>query len=179
MTDLPDIAFIGRAGSGKSTAAQYLFNRHEYATLSFASRLKTVASQIWGDDPGREKLQRLGVAVREIDRDAWVHPITSIINGREPGAPPAVIDDCRFPNEYEALKGLGFVFVRITAAQSTRVDRLKANGKWENEEQLEHISETALDGYEVDHTINNGSGTEPVELGAAIRGVLHREAKRL
>jgi dephospho-CoA kinase len=164
---LPDIAFVGRAGAGKTTASKFL-GQLKYERLSFADPLREVAERIWGSESvDRDKLQKLGVAVRRIDEDAWLHLMLERIRKvRDPWAksdsglmsvprPPMVVDDCRFPNEWWALKGEGFTFVRITAARATRIDRLKRNGKWQDESQLEHESETAIDHLDANYVIEN------------------------
>ena len=35
-------------------------------------------------------------------------------------SPLVVVDDCRFPNEYEMLREVGFVFVRLLPGEQTR-----------------------------------------------------------
>ncbi len=142
-TELPDVAFLGKAGAGKTTAAEFLVEHHGYTRLSFAALLKDISVQIWGEDArtDRDKLQKLGVAVREIDPDAWVGALgRSLDRGG-----PIVVDDCRFPNEYWMLKVDGFVFIEVCANEALRVDRLQRNGKLQDISQLTHVSETALD----------------------------------
>lgn len=161
---LPDIAFVGKAGAGKSTAAQLLVELDlGYHVVSFATPLKGVACEIWGQDAmsDRDKLQRLGVAVREIDDNAWVNKLIDYTqryrdNDIIPDGQFAV-DDCRFENEWYALKAENFVIVRVIAERNQRSDRLKANGKWQSEGQLEHRSETAVDHLTPDYTIANSA----------------------
>jgi hypothetical protein len=83
--------------------------------LSFAAPLKEIAVRIWGKEAmtDRAKLQGLGVAVREIEEDSWCDMLTRQVRDLRAsvagGTQPFVVDDCRFPNEYWALKELGFV----------------------------------------------------------------------
>lgn len=180
----PDIALAGKAGAGKSTAADLLVELG-YEKRSFATPLKNIAATLWGE-PGRtdrDKLQKLGVAVREIDPDAWANllvkscrcPLMSTTPYSSP-QPPVVVDDLRFPNEYWALKAEGFVIVRIGAEPNRRVDRLKANGKWQDERQLDHISELALDALVADHFIAN-DGTKD-ELYDSLVDIIIKERRR-
>lgn len=157
--DYPNICFIAKAGAGKTTAAEYLSDKCGYQRVSFASPLKDIAVSIWGRDAAtdRAKLQGLGVGVRDLDEDAWCNMAVRRIkdlhaSGR---ASRFVVDDCRFPNEYWALKELGFVMVRIWAPRNARVVRLRGNGKLQDESQLEHVSETALDDFATDYEIAN------------------------
>ena len=73
-------------------------------------------------------------------------------------ASTVIITDCRFPNEYELLKELGATFIRITRPSLVSTD--------------EHISETALDGFPVDHEIINDGTIEDLQnkVGAIING---------
>lgn len=174
-TAFPPIAFCGRAGAGKTTCADVLVKEHGYTRMSFASPLKQCAELIWGPDAltDRRKLQELGVAVREIEEDSWVAALTRHINDT---VAFVVNDDLRFPNEYWALKELGFVIVRVQAQEILRVARLKSNGKFQNLEQLEHISETAIDDLPVDYVISNE--TDIYDLTEDINAILSREASK-
>jgi dephospho-CoA kinase len=183
---LPHIAFTGKAGAGKSTAASALVDHLGYRLVSFAAPLKNAAALIWGPEArtDRSLLQWLGQIIRERDEFAWVDAAIRQIDdefNNSPHvtghAPRIVIDDLRFPNEYHRLKEEGFVIVRVEANRHSRIDRLKANGKLQDEAQLEDTSETALDSYEADYTIVN-DGT-PEELAEQIRVILGREAARV
>lgn len=156
---LPDIAFTGRAGAGKTTAADALVELG-YRHLSFADTMKNMAQTLWGPgaDTDRSKLQPLGMAVREIEPDTWVRLLVhqlSQIRQIEPTRVPLVVDDLRFPNEWHALKAEGFKIVRVQAPLAIRVDRLKRNGKYQNDEQLDHETETAVADYSADFAIDN------------------------
>lgn len=150
----PDIAFIGRMGSGKTTAAEVLVGEYGYWRKGFAHVLRDVAHHIWGDESfhNRGLLQQLGVAVREIDENAWVN---ALMHKLDQISGPVVIDDCRFPNEYWALKERGFVFVRVEADELFRVSRLLAIDKLQDHAQLEHVSETSLDDVKPEYTVVN------------------------
>lgn len=149
---LKNIAFLGKAGSGKTEAADFAA-KLGYTKLSFATPLKDIASLIWGSDFDRVRLQGLGVAVRGLDENAWVRLAVQRIEEQDG---PVVVDDCRFPNEYHVLAGMGFKFIRIEAPETTRVNRLQANGKWGGHDSLNHISETALDDTPASTLANDG-----------------------
>jgi hypothetical protein len=64
LRTVPNIALLGKAGSGKDTAAEPAGGElYPYQRVAFADKLKDVATIIWG--PGartdRTKLQKLGV----------------------------------------------------------------------------------------------------------------------
>lgn len=172
----PNIAFLGRAGAGKTTGAVYLAHNFGYARASFATLLKQIAHQLWGEgaDSDRDKLQKLGVAVREIDSDAWANALFRDVSKM---IGPVVIDDLRFPNEYWGLCQRGFVTIRVTADETARVDRLQKSGKFQSHEQLNHISETALDGEDTNYVIENEGDQGAYEQ--AIWDVLNRELRRV
>lgn len=171
----PHVAFIGKAGSGKTTAADYLVKHYGYHRVSFAALLKDIAVRLWGDTArqDRGKLQKLGVAVRSIEENTWVD---AALRGIETWHVPVVIDDCRFPNEAGALQKHHFVFVRINAPVDLRVHRLQEINKFQNREQLEHISETALDSLAGDHQIDNDEGIDLFKR--AIDATIYREVSR-
>lgn len=178
----PDIALAGKAGAGKSTAADLLVELG-YEKRSFATGVRDAAAAIWGDEArnDRDKLQKLGTDVaRMIDLDCWCNLLVHRLqNERGFGfdeKPPVVVDDLRFPNEYWALKSEGFVIVRVGAERNRRVDRLKANGKWQDEEQLEHVSETALDDLAADYFVAN-DGTKD-ELYDELVNIVIKERRR-
>jgi dephospho-CoA kinase len=167
-TILPNIAFIGRAGAGKTTARAYLEEAYGYEHLSFAAPLKVMA----GTTDDRGLLQQLGLAVRDVVEDGWVNLLLDEMSCHA-GVKWAV-DDCRFPNEAAALRGEGFIIVRIDALRSIRVDRLKRSGRLQDDAQLEHASETALDGYRGDYRYANNSPW-PGDLHHFLDDVVNRE----
>lgn len=124
----PDVvAFTGVAGSGKSTAAQFLVDKLGYTRVRFAGPLKAMLRSVGlGDEQieGAEKetpntllcgktpryaMQTLGVewARTYIGQDFWTN-----LWRRDAGAVicsggRVVVDDCRFPNEAAAIRKLG------------------------------------------------------------------------
>ena len=64
-----------------------------------------------------------------------------------------VVDDCRFPNEAEALRKNGFVLVRVTRPEKDRIAAVKERYPDNFEEILSHPSETSLDDFEADITM--------------------------
>lgn len=174
----PNLGLMGKAGSGKSTIAALLNEFVDYEPMSLAGPLKDIAAQLWGDEArtDRGKLQKLGVAVRDIEEDTWVDLLVRKASkyNKEYGT-PIVVDDVRFPNEYWKLKEAGFYIVEVRADRHTRIQRLQANGKWQSEEQLEHISETALDdGQKFPSDFVIGNFDTKGFLAEAVVGLLNR-----
>lgn len=161
MTILPNIAFIGKAGSGKTTCREILEQQFGYQRFSFAEPLKVGCATT----DNRELLQRVGQGVRDLYEDFWVNLATVKLDGWwDEESAPWVNDDTRYPNEAAALRERGFVIVRVVAPKWMRVDRLKRNGRLQDEAQLDHVSETALDHWDDDERIvNDGWTTRLVE----------------
>lgn len=119
---------------------------------------KEVPDPFWGDTP-RRILQLVGTEClrRGYRDDVWITALQRRIRcGDLAGAKHVVVTDCRFPNELAAIKEWGGVTVRI--------DRPMGPGATGGV--TGHSSETALDGAEWDHVIDN-SGTL-VELHAQV-----------
>ncbi|MFD7539559.1 hypothetical protein [Streptomyces sp. NPDC059819] len=184
---------MGRARSGKDTAAARLVQRHAFVRVAFADPLRESAmalDPIVGADASaygalpirlsdlvkrygwersksefpevRRTLQRLGEAVRENDPDYWLRLALDKIRTADRWGIPVVVTDCRYPNEFDALRDAGALLVRV--------DRPSLD---EHQDQTAgHISETALTGYPVDAVLTNG-GTV-AELHQAADGLAVR-----
>lgn len=149
------------------------FNNIKWITMSFADKLKEVASivfdirkECWNDPlvkaslvsnynlTGREILQKIGESFRkEISPDIWVNSLFSSydsLNYRERSGdiikPNLIITDVRMPNEAQAIKNRGGILIKIN----------KETGYKDS-----HISETALDDYDGwDYVIDNNGTLE-------------------
>lgn len=116
------IAFTGLAGSGKSTAAMHLVERHGFVRVRFAGPLKAMMAalglsefEIEGDRKEvpcdllcgrtpRYAMQTIGTEWgREIiGNDLWTRAWRAAVD-KLPAGVPVVVDDCRFPNEAAAV----------------------------------------------------------------------------
>lgn len=147
------VAFIGAAGSGKTTHAKLMQKKYKGDVLSFASPLKKILRELFGaqmDDPqfAREAAQLIGTdAVRKLDPTTWIRMLTEKI----PVSRNCYVDDVRFPNEYYALKRLGFCFVRLDAYPETLVRRRPSLTK----EQAAHESEQHQLYFTADITVSS------------------------
>lgn len=151
------VAFAGRKQSGKSTSAEFLIKEYRQKSLSFerysfADTLKKVCVEVLGLSPeqcygtdeqknqlvncqwdgkqltGREVMQILGTEwFRTMQPNVWADATIRRIFAD--GADLAVIDDCRFPNEVDAVKKAGGIVIKLNR------DLYKSD----------HASETALD----------------------------------
>ncbi len=123
------VALTGAAGSGKSTAADYLIRQHGYERVKFAGPLKDMCRAIGmtedhieghlkevpcdmlcGKTP-RYLMQAVGTELGRnlIGEDFWIR----LWLHRVAGAGRVVVDDLRFPNEAAAVRSLGGVIIKL------------------------------------------------------------------
>jgi hypothetical protein len=143
------IAFCGRAGAGKTTAARRLVAAHGYARAPFAAGLKamlTILLRLQRADEdeiaelidgaakedrcrylagasARRAMQTLGTEWgRAIDPDFWV----KVWRASLPDGQRIVVDDLRFANEANAVHDMGGLVVRIDRPDARSLDAIAA-----------------------------------------------------
>jgi dephospho-CoA kinase len=134
---------IGKAGSGKDTAADYLIGAYGFIKKAFADALKAEAAKHNPDrykEDRRAYLQEYGEKMRNLHgEDYWVHRLFNTFAYDEPFI---VITDCRYPNEYSRCVDEGFIPVKINCDDMTRQGRLfMRDGKQMSIAELSHVSE--------------------------------------
>ncbi len=142
------IALSGKMGSGKTTLAEELVKDYDFKRVSFANGVKDTAmnvfgmtyEQAYGAQKNRELLQKIGQKCREIEPNVWVNMTRRQIMDYDAQGYDIVVDDMRFKNEFDILRDLGFIMVRIDASPEVRRKRIPNTFAGENE-----ISETDLD----------------------------------
>jgi len=168
------IAFTGRRGSGKSTAAAYLVKEHGFELRAFADPLKRSFAALfgipyheiekWKNDPRifvsvqdhaklisdmsfREALQRYGTeAHRDIfGQDFWVDLALPLPPTGFYAGRKIVIHDCRFLNEAYRVKQLSGLTIGIS----------RAGGAKPLHSVPEHVSESEMDDIPKDYVIKN------------------------
>lgn len=174
------IGITGFIGSGKDTAANYLTTHHKFKKESFASSLKDAVSNVFGWDremlEGATKssrewrdqvdpwwaerlnmpkltprwvLQQWGTDVLRVGfhDDMW---IASLENKLRTAKDDIVITDCRFPNEFKAIKEAGGFSVRINRGPKPEwYDAAKAYNRGPNGNELWAVSKKKLDDLKV------------------------------
>jgi hypothetical protein len=149
----------GKAQSGKDTLAEFV---KEYAELvgkkaqriAYADAVKELAYQFgWDgqkDEKGRRLLQLIGTEVgRGYNPNIWIDKgVEKLKTAQLNGVDIVCITDCRYPNEIEAIKSLEWVLGKVV---TVRIERHGA-GAGEN---ANHVSETSLDDWQFDHTVEN------------------------
>lgn len=185
---MTNIAFVGNMRHGKTTAATHLVKNYGYEKRAFADGVKDMACRMLqsageflvenGNDNGeltldvnrrtleahkshpsiRKFLQIVGSElVRDFygPKDAWIQMLVNSL----PTSAPVVVDDCRYRNEAEALRELGFVFVRVVRDKDswykemneTYPDRDSLADAWDI---MNHPSETEQKFFEIDWTFD-------------------------
>ena len=138
-----------------------------------------------GTTTDRHRLQEFGTdIVRAYDPDAWVRLFLWHLHLRQTIRETDhelaqyhrdeirwCNDDCRFPNEIEALRDQGWKVIKINAPRALRLERLRRSGKVTDESQLDHVSETALDDVVPDVWIMNDC--DEATLAEQLRTVLN------
>lgn len=153
------VAFTGLAGSGKSTAASHLVNAHGFQRVRFAGPLKAmmaalgctadeidgslkeVPCALLGGRTPRHAMQTLGTEWGRnlIADDLWIRAWRAALS--DVGGMSVAVDDCRFPNEAEAVRAAGGLIVRIerpgagagAAGHSSEDQAFKSDAKIQND----------------------------------------------
>jgi hypothetical protein len=170
-----NIGLIGKARSGKDSAALHLVRTRHYTRLAFADPLKEMALSInpyiptgYGvtvrlsaliADVGweyakdtypevRRILQHTGQSIRDQDEDYWVNVMRRKLSNAEAWNLPVVVTDVRYANEADMLRSRGFRLVRIVRPTGTAMTMSEMRAAM-------HDSENALNDYPADVTVTN------------------------
>lgn len=166
--------YSSRPQCGKSTVAERLRARHSFAIEKFAFPLKKMLGALFDEVmPPHEVRRRLEGDLKEIpiaalgfvtprrmmqtlgtewgrglDPDFWVQVMEARLSVHDARYSSAriVVDDMRFPNEFDAMRRFGATLVRVDRPGESVTPS--------------HASEGALDHYEFTHTIQNTGSLE-------------------
>lgn len=186
------IALIGKARAGKDSVADLLAEHYGFTKYAFGTALKYHAHLIFPwipRDPKPRELYQFMNVMREYDTDVWVRHLFNELDvdchydelfGLAPVFP--VITDVRQQNEYDRCRAEGYTIIRVEADDPTRLERMRAAGDRFNNDDLKHDTETQLDAFEADFTVDNGAGVTLDDLKRqvdAIMGELITQSKRI
>jgi len=150
------IGIAGKKGVGKTTLADHWTNQYGYAKDSFSGILKHVSNEVWenniNDCPKearfgeykwtpREWYIDLGDLVRKYDKDYFVNSLFEMYD-EYPYDIPLVIDDVRYPNEYDAITKRKGLIIYIERYKNLNVYK-----------ESQDVSETSLDNASFDYVI--------------------------
>ena len=145
------IAFIAPSGYGKSTAIEIIKEYYDIENIKIGKPLYDLQNEFYrkinkaiGNTQDGELLQFLGYKVRKENPNYLLNEFYNKLCSSE----KTIItnDDCR-PNDYEFLKELGFIFIRINGFKRDRDDHTPVNSKSKLEWQEEIECDYEIDNY--------------------------------
>ena len=152
---------VGKAGSGKDTAARLMKEiiHDETAIVHYADYVKWLYTHYFGwdgvkNEKFRTDIQTIGTDIvrNTYDKDFWVKRLIEQIQIFHGLFEHFIVADARFPNEITAMEET-FGCDQVITIRISRPD-YETNL---TPEQMEHESETSLDNYLTDFTIVNDS----------------------
>jgi len=172
-----NIGICGKAGTGKTAVADHLVNKYGYKRYSIADEVKRIAVRLFVmKEKDRKLLQDIGFKMREIRPSVWIDFLINQIRGKD----KIVVDDIRYPNEYEALKKEGFKIIKVVADREICIKRLTGRDGTAAIERLDDESETAMDNVEIENVLDGNLPLEEmlVQLDELLKSVSKTEGKQ-
>lgn len=169
VVEFPNVYICGKAGAGKTHAAQYLMKKLGYVQAKFAFPVYGIAYDYFNmDKKDRLLLQTIGTecARDAVNENIWVNRFvedTKIVQltRKKLGLPTVglVCDDVRFLNEKSKLAENGWVGLYLDVPDEIRIQRLTKRDGDAQTGTLQHSSETAIDSFKDDLIQIYASGT--------------------
>ena len=148
------VALAGSSGSGKSTVAKHLVDRHGFALASTGDICRQISNLLFGGED-KTSLNKVSEMVRQMDPGLF---ITAALRGLPDDR--VVLDSVRYASDISRVQSSGFQVWRVTCPADERIRRLSARGQVIESSDLKHASETELSDNSFNTTIVNGSGEE-------------------
>lgn len=169
---MKNVALYGPMCSGKTYVANYLADRYEYEKLGFATRLKQVATELFGidvynkNDKTRKLLQGFSDDVKKWGgEDIWVDIFLRTLN-----AWPTVCDDLRYPFEADALRKRGFLIIQVMCHENIRQERILSLYPDTSPEAQQHPSEQEYKNIVPDYVVWSNKPSDTEVLGDLVNG---------
>jgi len=173
--------YASRPQVGKTTIARFLRDRHGFTIVSFADALRSICTRslieagcpsgkaalilsvekdvpqkALGGKTGRDVLIAVGQAYRSINPDWWVECAMNHVRGLDLDGRDVVIDDLRFPNEFDTLRSHRAHLVHVVGDRG--LDGIGGEGQ--------------LDDRDFDYAISNTRRTSLEDLAEKVSLVL-------
>lgn len=170
------LCFLAPSGYGKSTASAYLESKYDFKNIKIGEPLyelegifyKYINTSMKGEQDG-ELLQFLGNKIRRENPMFLLNTFLDKVSLYEKDY--TIINDDARPQDYEFLKNMGFIFIKINGFKRDRMDHTKSDDKSSLEWQKDIPYEYVLD--------NLGSIEEYYENIDSLMEVIKREQKVL
>ena len=161
----------GPAGSGKTTVARLLEERHRFLRVALGDFPRAIAVSR-GLAPERVTLQALGDEFRARDgQDALARLALGRLDELGHGGPGrVVVDGVRLPEEAQTLRAAGFLGVSVRAADDVRARLLARRGEALPAAATEHRTEVEAPAVPADLVIQNDG--DPEHLASAVRDLV-------
>ena len=165
------IGLIGKAGSGKSSAAAFLAAELGFQHCRTGGLCRDVSRLVFGDE-ATSHLHAISDVLQTISEGLF---LDAALRGVDPDR-AIVIDAVRFDYDVAYARANGFALVRIKAADSTRRVRLERRGQ-----AVDHVSadthpiEVAMDRVEADFEIENDG--KPSAMTARLWAIARGDAE--
>ena len=153
------IGFVGKIGSGKDTASDYLIEKYGFVSLKLSDVITDELMQL-GIDSTRENKQIMGTKMRsEHGKDVLMRKLfDKVERGKN-----YIFNGVRHPEEAEFLRRKGGFLVKIDCNPKMRFERTKKRDKIDLKEfqtMDNRESEKAIEEIRTDFTIDNSRNLE-------------------
>lgn len=144
-----NIGIIGKLGSGKTSAANYIVDNYGYVRLSLADPIRHIMLEYLDikdktDPRYRRVAQMIGTAwFRSVDDKVWVKYLVK--RAMRLKNKNIVCDDCRFVNEVETLLNNNWIFLYLDCPLEIRKARCISRDGTFDDSTVNHPSETGVD----------------------------------
>jgi len=153
------IGFVGKIGSGKDTAADYIIKKYGFISLRLSDVIADELMQL-GTENTRENKQIMGTKMRreqgeEILMRKLFEKVRKGVN--------YVFNGVRHPEEADFLKRKGGILIKINCNEKVRFERTRGRDKvdWMEFEIMERReSERTIDKIRTDFSVDNNGTLE-------------------
>ena len=149
------ICFLAPSGYGKTTAVKILSNYYNTINIKIGEPLydlqnhfyKKINTEMLGEQDG-ELLQFYGMKIRKENPNYLIQNFKERLEKVPTDVEIITNDDCR-PYDYEYMKQLDFIFVKIEGYKRDRIDHSNANPnlkiEWQSEIPYDYVLSNVLD----------------------------------
>ena len=150
------IAICGKMASGKSYVSDYLVSKG-YIRIGFGDAVKDHCAKIFNMNcKDRKLIQSFAQKLKEIDESVWINYLDNKLKTELKDENYIVIDDLRFPNEYNYLRKNNFIIIKLIINDNLQIKRLKETypENYNNHiNSIQDVSEIYIDELEADYKI--------------------------